>query len=170
MTQKAIGVFLREMAELENDLAVFALRDNIARVCQEHGTPLEKVSMRWDDTNGDRLRYAIVLKNGQALTVIIDRAFNVVERIYSDRGDIHRPQMLWVINGWQKTVEQARSGGRPPGPGKTKNKYPEIYEDYLRYTANCQRTGDKPSRREFCRSYGYSLYALSESIRRAARI
>ena len=61
-------------------------------------------------------RWTAEFPNGQTLSLVITNDGELIERSYSDKGDIHTNEIYRFLRGLQKTIEQTHPGGRPSDP------------------------------------------------------
>jgi hypothetical protein len=74
------------------------------------------------------MRYTVSFMNGQMLSIVVGSDGEIIERTYSDKGDIHLETVIKLVRGWQKAISQAQRGGRPKGtiPQRVKQTYNRI--------------------------------------------
>lgn len=69
--------------------------------------------------------------SGQQLSVVIDRSGKVIQRSYTDRGDIHADKVMKTLRGWIKSIEQAQRGARPKGMSEaTQRRYDLLWQSW----------------------------------------
>lgn len=112
---KAVSSFAEAPNDLKSHLAIeAALKETYAREILEGGRFREQL-------HPAGMRYTIEFANGQSVSVVISNTTDeVIERTYTDRGDIHADEVMRCLRGWVKSVKQAQHGGRPKGTGKPK--------------------------------------------------
>jgi hypothetical protein len=77
------------------------------------------------------VKYLIELSSGIVLYVILSINGDIIERGYTDRGDVHTEDLLKMLRGWNKAIRQAQRGGRPKGMSKaTQERYEKILKDW----------------------------------------
>ncbi len=100
------------------------------------GTPLDQQTYA--------VRYSFIFPTRQVLQVLVGSDGRVLERSYSDKGDIHFDDVLEVIGGWPKAIGQVQRGGRPKGMSKaTQARYDKIWAAW--------QSDRSLSEKEFCR-------------------
>lgn len=124
---KAVSDFARAPNDLRSHLAIeAALKEAYPRETLEGGKFREKLCPAG-------MRYTIEFANGQSVSVVIsDMTDKVIERAYTDRGDIHADEVVRCLRGWVKSIEQAQRGGRrKTGTSKaTQEKYDRLWQSW----------------------------------------
>jgi len=103
-------------------------------------------------------RYTLHFSNGQTVSVTIADDGEIIERSYTDRGDVHFDRVVEVMRGWQKSIEQARRGGRKKQCGvslRPTKRQAELAKQFWKSVL---------SQREFCRKKGIGRETLRRAI------
>jgi hypothetical protein len=61
------------------------------------------------------MRWRLEFPNGQIISVVITNDKKVIERTYTDRGDIPISEVYQFLKSWQSSFKQAQKGRRPRG-------------------------------------------------------
>lgn len=80
---------------------------------------ISPITHQWE-TNPDLfpvigMRWTLEFNSGQKISVVISNEGKLLERTYTDNGDIHMREVVKFLRGWQKSIEQAQHGGRSKG-------------------------------------------------------
>lgn len=124
---KATSAFAEAPNDLKSHLAIeAALKETYAREILEGGRFRERL-------HPAGMRYTIEFANGQSVSVVVSNTTGeLIERTYTDRGNIHADKVVRCLRGWVKSVEQAQHGGRrKTGMSKaTQEKYDRLWQSW----------------------------------------
>jgi hypothetical protein len=113
------------------------------------------------------MRWRLEFPNGQMMSVVITDDKRVVERTYTDRGDIPISEVYQFLKSWQTSFKQAQKGKRPRGINpNTIERHIGIaieWEDWLKVHRN-------GSVEEFARNHGMSPKLVYTAIKRKKKI
>lgn len=101
-------------------------------------------------------RYTIELGNGQSVSLALSaKTGEVIERGYTDRGDIHTEDVIKEVRTWIKRIKQAQHGGR-----KKTGMRQETQDYYDRVWQSWQLSPKSMTENQFCRKHDISRRTL----------
>jgi hypothetical protein len=117
---------------------VESIRQNLKPLIKRFGTAKMGNSIYPDPKRLETMtgtRWTIQFQGGPSISTVISNSGQVIERTYMDQGNLHFDDVVKIMRGWQKAIEQAQHGGRPTGMSEaTQERYRKIYADYRMYT------------------------------------
>lgn len=112
------------------------------------------------------MRWSLRFSNGQTLSVLVSNDGQLIERTYSDKGDIHIEEVIKFIRGWQKSIDQIQSGGAPKGTRpETAERYRHLAEWYDKA---CRSSRGNMTQKDFCEEAGIKRWELQRAIKYVA--
>jgi hypothetical protein len=104
-------------------------RQNLKPLTKKFGTCIIRDSIYPDPKCRESMtgtRWTAEFQSGPIMSIVISDNGQVIERTYTDHGDVHFDDVIQMLRGWQKAIKQAYRGGRPKGSGKPKHDYDAI--------------------------------------------
>ncbi len=164
MTKKSVGSVLGEFSKdgFPQGEGVLSMQDELEQATGMRPTIRGSIypELRADNQQGFRAqgrRWSFEFPNGQALAVVVSDSGEIIKREYTDRGDVHFDQVIKLMRGWQKSIEQAQRGGVPKGiREETAKEYMKIGRDFERSNRSEQEFyKGRISKTKFYKAMGY---------------